>query len=174
MYKLKSFTMVEMLISMLILIILSSLANQAYHYLFSQQALVASTKRLYLFLELAKSHSMKYNDKIYVHFCQLASSKEWRMAQSDQASCDCFVANSCLVNGRSFNQSLSDGKLVLIASSDITFSGQQASYNAMRFAVNSGSVTLNDSRGNRLKVIQSAMRLRICSPDSAQFGYKKC
>lgn len=169
-----AFTVLELLISMLVLMILISISNQTYHSLFSHQALFASTDRLYKFLALAKSQSIKNNQKIYVHFCQRGNTGEWRMAQSDQANCDCFVANDCSVNGVQYNQQLSDSYLVSIAESDITFTNFNTSYNTMRFTVKSGSVTLNDSSGHRLKVIQSAMRLRVCAPDNAQFGYNKC
>ncbi|MFT7054365.1 MAG: type IV fimbrial biogenesis protein FimT, partial [Psychromonas sp.] len=40
--------------------------------------------------------------------------------------------------------------------------------------VNAGSVTLHDNNGNKLQVIQSSMRLRLCSPDTAQLGYEQC
>lgn len=154
--------------------ILLSIASQTYHQMFSRQALLASSKDAYQFLTLAKSHAIKYNHKVYVYFCPKGNSGEWIMAQSDQNSCDCSVQNSCLVNGIEFNQPLTDGKLVFTSSTNITFTGLKASYNAMRFSVNAGTILLNDNYGNRLKVIQSAMRLRICSPDSDQLGYKKC
>lgn len=174
MLKSNAFTMVELLISVLILIILITLSAPSFHALFSQQILLTSTKRLHHFLAFANSQSIKLNQKVYVHFCEKESTSAWRMALSDQTSCDCYVANHCLVNGQEFNQSLSDGQWVLITPSDVTFTGLQASYNAMRFSVNSGSITLNDSYGHRLKVIQSTMRLRICAPDNDLMGYKKC
>ena len=170
----KAFTLIELLITLAVLMILITFANQSYHQLFSQQALVASTDRLYQFLGLAKSQSIKYNKKVFVHFCQQGATQEWRMAQSENSSCDCFVQDNCLVNGVEYNQILSDGKLVFISENDITFTGLQASYSSMRFSVNAGSITLNDDRGNKLKVIQSIMRLRICSPDGDRLGYKKC
>lgn len=169
-----AFTLIEMLISMLILAILIGLSTHLYPYLFSEQALLASTDRLYHFLALAQSQSLKYNRKIYVHFCHHQHADIWRMAQSDQTACDCFSANSCLIDGVRYNQPLSDGRLVFLDASDITFTGQQASYNTMRFSVNSGSITLKDSKGQSLKVIQSSLRLRICAPDSAFAGYPQC
>lgn len=174
MFKQCAFTLVELLISLAVLMILASVASQSYNQLFTQQALVASTENLYQFLVFAKSESIKYNQKVYVHFCQNGTSNEWRMAQSDQPACDCFVANSCLLNGVQHNQQLTDGKLVFTSSSDISFTGLQASYNPMRFSVNAGSVILSDNSGNRLKVIQSAMRLRVCAPDNKQLGYEQC
>ena len=170
----KAFTLIELLICLAVLMILISVASVNYNNLFSQQALVASADKLYHFLVLAKSQSIKYNKKVYVHFCQLGTTDEWRMAQSENGSCDCFSVNSCTVNGVQYNETLSDGKRVFTSESDITFTGLQASYNPMRFSVNAGSITLRDDNGHTLKVIQSAMRLRLCAPDLDQLGYKKC
>jgi type IV fimbrial biogenesis protein FimT len=170
----KAFTLIEMLVTMAVLVILISIASQTYNHLFSQQALVASGERLYQFLRLANAESIKQNKKVYVHFCQNGTTAEWRMALSDNTSCDCFIQNSCLLSGSHQNVNLSDGKLVFTSASDITFTGLQASYNSMRFTVNAGSITLNDNNNHKIKVIQSAMRLRICTPDSDQLGYKQC
>ena len=174
MKKQQAFTLIELLISLAVLMILIAVANQSYHQLFSQQALVANADRVYQFLGLAKSQSIKYNKKVFVHFCQQGATQEWRMAQSENSSCDCFVPSSCLVNGIQYNENLSDGKLVFTSESDITFTGLQASYSSMRFSVNAGSITLRDDSGNKLTVIQSVMRLRVCAPDGDLFGYKQC
>lgn len=154
--------------------ILIFIASQDYSRLFSRQALTISGEKLYQFLGLAKSQSIKFNKKVYVHFCQQGNTQAWKMALSENASCDCFVENSCLLNGQQQSTTLSDGKLVFTSSDDITFTGLQASYNTMRFSVNSGSVTLTDLHGYKLKVIQSTMRLRICTPDGNLLGYKQC
>ncbi|MCG6200384.1 GspH/FimT family pseudopilin [Psychromonas antarctica] len=168
------FTLIELLVTLVVLGILISIGINNYSRLFSQQKLVQKTEHLYHFLRLAKSQSIKYNKKIYVHFCQLGNSGKWKMGMTDQASCDCFTPASCLLNGLEVVNELSDGQAVLIAPSDITFSSNQASYSPMRFSVNAGSVTLADDAGYKLKVIQSTMRLRVCSPEQAQLGYKKC
>tara|TARA_R110001583_G_scaffold10698_3_gene49060 strand:+ start:620 stop:1144 length:525 start_codon:yes stop_codon:yes gene_type:complete len=174
MKKQRAFTLIEMLIAMAVLLILMSVASQSYHHLFAHQALVSSAEKLYQFLRLAKEESIKQNKKVYVHFCENSTTPEWRMALSETSSCDCFIQNSCLLNGAHQNVSLSDGKFVFTSATDITFSGLKVSYNSMRFSVNAGSVTLNDSDNNTIKVIQSAMRLRICTPNSARLGYPKC
>ena len=174
MKKQNAFTLIELLISLAVLMILIFIASQDYSRFFSRQALQASGENLYQFLGLAKSQSIKFNKKVYVHFCQKANTQAWDMAISEDTSCDCFVENSCVLNGQQQISSLNDGKLVFTSSSDITFSGLQASYNPMRFSVNSGSITLTDNDGYKLSVIQSAMRLRICTPDGDLLGYKQC
>lgn len=168
------FTLLELLIALAVLGILISAGVAAYSGIFAQQALAQKTERLYHFLSLAKSQAIKQNQKVFVHFCPLAVEGAWKMAMSDLSACNCSIANSCLLNGVEVSEVLSDGKKLFTSASDITFSGDQASYSAMRFSVNAGSVTLSDVNGRKLKVIQSIMRLRICSPDQAQLGYKKC
>lgn len=168
------FTLVELLATLIVLGILISVGVNAYSGITSQHALVQKSEHLFQFLRLAKSQSIKQNKKIYVHFCPLHESGAWKMAMSQQASCDCTVGGVCFSNEAQHVESLADGKILFTSASDITFSGDRVSYSPMRFSVNAGSVTLTDATGYKLKVIQSTMRLRICSPTQAQLGYKKC
>jgi len=173
-FKLSAFTLVELLITVTIIAILMSVAVADYNSLFAQRALQNKAEHLYHFLRLAKSQSVKYNKKVYVHFCSQGGHGKWSVGMSEFAVCDCFTANSCLLNGTEVVEQMSDGKTLFSSASDITFNGKQASYSPMRFSVNAGSVTLTNSSGDKLKVIQSVMRLRICSPDIKQLGYNKC
>ena len=167
-------TLIELLITLLILAILIPMAVAAYGQLFSQQALVQKTEQLYRYLHLAKSHAIMHNKKVYVHFCPAANNQAWDIVMTEHAVCHCHASDACLLNTIRPSEKLSDGVILLIAAADITFNGKQASYSPMRFSVNPGSVTLTDDSGVKLKVIQSAMRLRVCAPEQAQLGYDKC
>jgi len=96
------------------------------------------------------------------------------MGMTDLTSCDCFTANSCLLDEGEMVKDLTDGKQISINTGDITFTGLQSSYAPMRFSVNPGAIQFTDLSGNQLKVLQSSMRLRICSPDVAAMGYPQC
>jgi len=168
------FTLIELLVSLTVLMVLVSVSVSNYGPVFAQRALIQKTEHLYHFLRLAKTQSIQDNKQIYVHFCQFENTEIWRMAMTDSDSCDCFVANSCLLNGNNKVEQLTDGKQLSASPSDITFSAQKVSYKPMRFGINAGSVTLHNNSGNKLKVIQSSMRLRLCSPDEAQLGYEQC
>lgn len=167
-------TLMELLISLLLLSILISIGIASYSGIFSQQALIQRTERVYHFLRLAKSQAVKLNQKVYVKFCESGSDLGWRMAMSEQSNCDCYSANACLIDGNEVMEELADGKTIFTSSSDVTFINDQVSYSPMRFGINPGSVTLSSVNGEKLKVIQSTMRLKICSPDQSQLGYKKC
>ncbi len=168
------FTLIELLISVCIVARLVVITTSSYSGIIARQALLDNTDRLYFFLRLANTQSVKQNEKVYVHFCQFENSTKWDMAMTTLPACDCFTADSCLLNGVEKIKELTDGKVLSASASDITFSGQQASYSPMRFSVNAGSVTLTNSLGQKLKVIQSTMRLKVCAPDKAQLGYEKC
>ncbi|MGB5445638.1 MAG: GspH/FimT family pseudopilin [Psychromonas sp.] len=170
----RAFTLIELVVAITVLLILVSISVSNYSALLAERALKDKTEYLYHFLRLAKTQAIQDNQKIYVHFCQDGDTQIWKMAMADTAACDCFSANACLVNGLNKVAQLTDGKMLFAAKADITFSGKKVSYNPMRFGVNAGSVTLHDVNGHKLKVIQGVMRLRICSPDKAQLGYKKC
>ncbi|MEH6452631.1 MAG: GspH/FimT family protein [Psychromonas sp.] len=165
------FTLVELLITLLVLSVLLSIGVTNYTGLFSQQVLTQTAERVYHFLRLAETEAISRNKIIYVHFCQSQDTQQWKMAMTDLTACDCFSSSSCLLSGNDRVEELSDGKTLF---ADINFAGEQASYKPMRFHVNIGNVTLTDISGNQLKVIQGVYRLRICSPNKAQLGYKKC
>jgi type IV fimbrial biogenesis protein FimT len=163
----RGFTFIELLVSLSVLMILVAAGASNYGSVFAQQALIQKTEHLYHFLRLARTQAIKDNQQIYVHFCQdTTNSNIWKMAMSDSAA-----ANACLLNGNNKVEQLTDGKKLFAA---VNFGSQQASYKPMRFHANPGNVTLHDNSGNKLKVIQSSMRLRICSPGSAQLGYEQC
>ena len=168
------FTLIELLVALAILVILITVGTVSYNRIFSQQALIQRTERLYHFLRFANSQSIKLNKKIYVHFCQLDNSGVWKMAMAEQPNCDCFTASSCLINGVERIDDLADGQIILTSPSDVKFLSDQVSYDPIRFRTNPGSITLSDKNGGTLKVIQSRMRLKICSPNNDQMGYKKC
>lgn len=170
----KGFTLVELGVTLVVSMILISIGVSSYGRFFAKQKLVYRAERIYHFLRLATSQSIKQNKKIYVHFGQLDNTGVWKMVMAEQSNCDCFVANSCLINGMQVDQDLADGKTIFISPSDIKFVGNKVSFSPMRFSVNSGSITLTDINDNKLKVIQSTMRLRICAPGKAHSGYKKC
>lgn len=155
------FTFIELLVSLMVLMILVSVSVSNYGTVFGQQALVQKTEHLYHFLRLAQTQAIKDNQQIYVHFCQDGDS--WKMVMSDSSAVD-----SCLLNG----EQLTDGKKLLV--DEISFVANKVTYKPMRFGINAGTVTLRDSSGSKLSVIQSNIRLRICSPGSAQLGYEQC
>jgi type IV fimbrial biogenesis protein FimT len=170
--KRQGFTLIELMIALAVLAILLSIGVANYTGMFARQELTQTTERVYHFLRLAETEAISQNKKIYVHFCQKEGTQEWRMGMTDLDACDCFSLNSCSLSGNDKTEKLTNGKMVLVENA---FSGdKQASYKPMRFSVNTGNVTLSDLDGNKLKVIQGVHRLRICSPDKAQLGYKKC
>ena len=167
-------TLLELLITLAIVLILIPMGVSNYKQILAQHYLIQSTENLFHFLNLAKSQAVKDNKKIYIHFCQFGTEPIWKIAMSDLSDCQCFTKNSCLLNGREIIQDLSDGKRLFVSSNQVTFGSKQASFSPMRFATNSGSVTIVNAYNQKTKVIQSAMRARICIPDAAKYGYPKC
>lgn len=168
----KGFTLIELIISLVILAVIVAIANASYRGILANQALAHRAEQIYYTLQLARTEAVKRNKKIYVHFCQ--QQQIWKMGISDLSSCDCFVANSCNLDGIEKVQAITDGDVLFINNGDITFTSLQASYNTLRFSVNSGTITLSNNQQKSLAVVQSAMRLRICAPGESQLGYSKC
>ena len=168
----KGFTLFELMISVAIISIISIIGLVSYQHLIANQALSYRADQIYYTLQFAKSEAIKRNKKIYVHFCEQKTI--WKMGISESSQCDCFTSNACQLDGIEKVQALADGKTLLINSDDITFTGNQASYGVLRFSVETGTITLTNSENKSLSVIQSAMRLRVCAPNSEKLGYPKC
>jgi len=168
----KGFTLIELLITLLILGILLLVSTSSYQSLFAEQSISHVVKQVYYTLKFAKSEAVKRNQRVYVQFCE--QDKSWKMGISDTSGCDCFTPQSCLLGELEMVNDLFDGPHLMINDGDIRFSGSQASYGPLRFSVETGSITFTNSKGKQLSVIQSAMRLRICSPDQDYMGYKQC
>jgi type IV fimbrial biogenesis protein FimT len=168
----RGFTFIELMITLIILGIVIAISTASFQSLIADQALSKAASQVYYTLQLAKTEAIKRNQKIYVKFCQQQST--WKMGMSDFSGCDCFSANSCQLDGVEKVQDLADGEKVLIDENDINFTNYQASYGALRFSVETGTVVLTSRDNKKLSVIQSAMRLRVCAPDEAYLGYKQC
>ena len=168
----RGFTLIELMITLVILGIVIAISTVSFQNLIADQAFSKAASQVYYTLQLAKTEAVKRNQKIYVQFCKQQS--VWKMGMSNFSGCDCFSANSCQLDGIEKVQDLADGEKIFIDENDIRFTGYQASYGALRFSVETGSVILTNQDNKRLSVIQSAMRLRVCAPDEAYLGYKQC
>ena len=166
----KGFTFIELIITLAILGVIVVISTVSYQSILSNQALVHRVGQVYYTLQFAKTEAIKRNKKIHVHFCQQDSI--WKVGVSELSGCDCFNANACQLDGVEKVQDLADGKTLFVNSSN--FTGSQTSYGALRFSVETGTITLSNSEQKSLSIVQSAMRLRVCAPDEAQLGYKKC
>jgi len=168
----KGFTLFELIISIAIISIISIIGIASYQHLIANQALSYRADQIYYTLKLAQSEAIKRNKTIYVHFCQQQS--VWKMGISESSQCDCFTYNACQLDGIEKVQNLADGKTLFINEEAITFSGNQASYKALRFKVEIGSITLTNSEKKSLSIIQSGKRLRVCAPGIEKLGYPQC
>jgi len=168
----RGFTLLELVITLIILGIVILMAHASYENIMSSQSLSQRADKIYYTLRLAKTEAIKRNKRVYVHFCQ--KNNLWKMGMTDLPACDCFTLNACQLDGIEYVDEMVDGKKLFIKKGDISFVGKQASYHALRFTTATGTVTISNKNNQSLSIIQSAMRLRICSPDRAELGYSKC
>ena len=168
----KGFTLFELIISVAIISVISIIGITSYQSLIANQALSYRADQIYYTLKFAQSEAIKRNTKIYVHFCEQQSA--WKMGISESPQCDCFTSHACQLDSVEKVQDLADGNTLLINSEDITFTGNQASYSALRFKVETCTITLTNSENKSLSIIQGSIRLRVCAPEIEKLGYPKC
>jgi len=168
----QGFTLFELIISLIIIGIISTLSLSSYSGIVANQALASRANQVYYTLQWAKSEAIKRNKKIYVKFCEQEA--QWKMGVSETPHCDCFTPDSCQLAGDEKVQPLADNHQLFIDKSLLTFTGDQASYGPMRFSVETGTIVLSNSENNALSIIQSASRLRICSPNATSLGQPIC
>jgi len=168
----KGFTLFELILCIVIIGMISMLGITSYQGMVANQALTYRAERVFYTLQLAQSEASKRNTKIYVHFCHQGDT--WKMGLSETSYCDCFTSLSCQLDGVQQVFPLADGHRLFTSEDDISFSKQQASFGPFRFSVKLGHITLTNNQQQSLSVIQSATRLRLCSPSGDQLGQPIC
>ncbi|QMT59545.1 GspH/FimT family protein [Legionella sp. PC997] len=92
-YKVMGFSFLELLITVIILVIITSIAFPAYTNFMNQKRVRTGTEELYNFIKIAQSEALTTKNTYYLSF----SPTTWCYGLSDTAPCDCTVVNSCMV-----------------------------------------------------------------------------
>ncbi|TRX54417.1 GspH/FimT family pseudopilin [Thalassomonas sp. M1454] len=192
MKKTKGLTLIEVLITILIISILAGVAGPSFLRSFDSRKLVSATEQLYSHLQLARSESLTRSASIYWTANSLGS-KSWAFGFSTSASCDPLItsntaANACVLNiddGDGNYVAADDDVLHRISGSDFDDITIRRTYTSLA----TDAITFDHLRGtidqnNRYYTLTSALgstvrihltllgRVKICSDDLSD--YKDC
>lgn len=195
MKKTRGITLIEILITILIISILASIAGPSFLDSFKKRRLVSATEELYSYLQLARSESLARSTKIYWTASSLGS-KSWSFGFSTVAGCEPSVsdntaANACVLtidDGDGSYNAANDAVLhrldasnfddVSIRRSYTTNPADAITFDPARGTVDTGNnggryYTLTSAAGSDVQINLTLLgRVSICSDDLAD--YKGC
>ena len=195
MKKTHGITLIEILITILIMSILASVAGPSFIKSFDSRKLVSATELLYSNLQLARSESLTRSTKIYWTASSLGS-KSWAFGFSSDAGCEPSVtdntaANACILtvdDGDGSYTAANDAVLHRFDGSDFEDISIRRSYNSsagdalifdpMRGTVDIGNhsgryYTLTSPMGSDVQIHLTILgKVKICSDDIS--NYKGC
>jgi len=174
----RGFTMVEVMMSIVLVAIGSALALPSYRDMIEKRQLTNSAEQLASFVSSAQGISTRTNRVVTVSYAR-GDHDTWcigAVINDTDTACDCTQDLSCTIDGQEFilNQDLSNGSELM---HDIT--GDSYSFDPVR-GLSSGSLTMElhtDSRDFKLNLmVNNTGRVILCSDDAdhAIPGYDVC
>lgn len=194
MKKIRGITLVEILITILIMSILATIAGPSFVESFEKRRLVSATQDIYSHIQLARSESITRSKEIFLGI-NASSTTDWSVGLSEFAACDPSItsnvnASACVLkidNGDGADVSADDLVLTAVTSDDhedikLTRMGgwsslSSASFDPMRGTIKgSGShlhFVLTSTQGRVVHIRTSLVgNIDICSNDLTE--YRSC
>jgi prepilin-type N-terminal cleavage/methylation domain-containing protein len=169
------FTLVELLITIVVIAILSSIAAPSFQSMLEKRRLIAATEGIYAHLQFARSEAVKFGLTANVNV-SIKTGTPWCLGISNAtASCDCNTAGACVYGPAG----VMERNLVGSEFSNVTLTTNQANaqLDGIRggFGGTAGTITLTSSPSSlSTRIVFSRLgRVKICSP-SGIGGYPLC
>ncbi|MFN2308482.1 MAG: GspH/FimT family pseudopilin [Gammaproteobacteria bacterium] len=176
------YTLVELLVTLAVLAILTTVALPAFTDLIDNQRLRAAAQQIATDLRYARGESIKRHTSTPIGV-SFSPGDQWCYGISQQLPCDCRVqdpahADACRLDLSQQRQLHAPRPHAHIALIDARFSGTQTTaFDPLRGSARAGSVALRSARGKQLEVRVSTLgRVRICAPADglSPAGYAPC
>lgn len=166
------FSLVQLLIVIAIVAIVASQSLGSFATVLKTYHLKGAIQSVYFLMQSARHHAVAKQQNMVV---DISTGPQWCMGITDQADCDCLIANSCTV----------DGVEKVIAHHQFRFTDVTASTfthdNQARFAPPrglaegyAGAVTLTNSLQIFKVILSNTGRVRICTLTSPVHPYSTC
>lgn len=171
----QGFTLIEMMITIVVLGILMAIAVPSFTTLMDSIRLKRAGDGVNAFLVNAKSEAIKRNKTVRAIVKKSGGGTTWCVGMTEGTSCNCLATpNTCTMDGVDRTIASSSYKNVKMDDPD---DGHAFVFSALR-----GTVTGNDTveleslaTGAKLNAVVSTIgRIRLCSPDGSTGGYPTC
>jgi prepilin-type N-terminal cleavage/methylation domain-containing protein len=174
----RGFTMVEVMMSLVLVAIGSTLALPSYRDMIEKRQLTNSAEQLAAFVSSVQGISTRTNRVVTVSYSR-ANHEEWcigAVINADDTACNCTQDLSCTIDGQEFvlNQDLSNGSELMHS-----ITGDTYSFDPVR-GLSNASLTMElhtDSRDFNLNLmVNNTGRVILCSDDAEHAipGYDVC
>jgi prepilin-type N-terminal cleavage/methylation domain-containing protein len=174
----RGFTMVEVMMSLVLVAIGSTLALPSYRDMVEKRQLTNSAEQLAAFVSSVQGISTRTNRVVTVSYSR-ANHEEWcigAVINADDTACNCTQDLSCTIDGQEFvlNQDLSNGSELMHSITGDTYSFDPVS------GLCNASLTMElhtDSRDFNLNLmVNNTGRVILCSDDAEHAipGYDVC
>lgn len=158
-------TLIELLIVLAITAILLSSIIPAFAGMMDRHRVKAATETLSLYLHHAKSEAIKRNQRIRLTFRSSNNGSIWCYGLKIDASCDCTVDDSCIIDG--VEKIIKSDRFPGVSiEPHISSPGDHFTFENVRWimAGTYGHIRFNSAQGKQTRVIVSRMsRIRSCS-----------
>lgn len=169
------FTLVELLITIVVIAILSAIAVPSFQSMLERRRLIAATEGVYAHLQFARSEAVKFGLAASLNV-SIKTGTPWCLGISNAtASCDCNTAGACVYGPATvMERNLIGSEFSNVA---LTTTQANAQVDGIRggFGGTAGTVTLTSSPSSlTTNIVFSRLgRIRICSA-SGIGGYPSC
>lgn len=170
------FSLIELLVSIAIIGVLTSVAVPSFQTMLENRRLIASTEAVYAQLQFARSEAVKLSRDVPLNISVKATAPWCLGISNSTANCDCNTAAACVYGptGLTTERNLLGSEYTNIA---LTTNQTNVLVDSARggFGVTAGSITLTSSPSNQItKIIFSQLgRVRICTSSNVG-GYPSC
>ncbi len=170
--KVKGFTIIELMITLIVLTVLVAIATPSFSGLLDRRKLQGAGEQLFVDLMYAKSEAFKRNTPVTVSF--VGNGATWCYGMAVNSACDCSDnVPACSIDGVTKIISQDDYTDVSVAP-DSSYDDNTLTFTPLRGMANAGNLQFTLSNGTELGVVVSSFgRIRLCS-DSGSFNQSGC
>jgi len=166
------FTLIELMITIVIIAILVALAGPSFTDFFDKNRVKRATMEVQGLIAQAKAETVIRSTDLSVSITPGASSA-WCIGYAATTGCDCNATDECLVDvaGTDVLQTVIGAEFPRVTITE-NFSGNGPTFDSVRGLTGAGTVILSSGNWQLGVVVSSMGRVRICTPAGARtMGY---
>lgn len=162
------FTLVELTLVIAVLAIALTTSLPAFSTMIERQRLRAAGADVHAALLLARGEALRRDAAVAVSFAEAAGDAPWCYGLNDGEPCDCRRSGDCATAGSPARVRQGRDFTGVALSTNFT-PRQTAVFHPARGTATPGTVRLSNGAGSLHVVVSSLGRVRVCSPEGADF-----